>query len=114
MQQRFATASIAIACTLLLAANSFSAAEAGSSFQFDFGSGLAPRCWTRISPTTIYSANSGYGFESGAKISSVNRGGKDRLLADFVTSEQPFLFSVALQEGNYNVTVIFGDAGGES
>ena len=36
--------------------------------------------------------------------------GKDLLRGDHCTSEQPFYFSVALPEGNYNVTVTFGGA----
>jgi lysophospholipase L1-like esterase len=44
----------------------------------------------------------------------LDRGGKDILRNDFCTSDKPFLFSVALPEGNYNVTITLGDAKGES
>jgi lysophospholipase L1-like esterase len=44
----------------------------------------------------------------------VERGGKDALRGDFCTSDKPFFFSVALPEGNYNVTVTLGDAAGAS
>jgi len=36
------------------------------------------------------------------------------LRADLCTSDKPFYFSVALPEGNYNVTVTFGDAKNET
>jgi lysophospholipase L1-like esterase len=60
--------------------------------------------------STIYSKELGYGFEPGATISCLDRGGIDLLRSDFCASDQPFYFSVALPEGNYNVTVTFGDA----
>lgn len=62
--------------------------------KFDFGSGALKPEYARISPTTIYSAENGYGLEPGADINGT----------------QPFFFSVALPEGNYKVTVTFGDA----
>lgn len=62
--------------------------------KFDFGSGTLKPEYARISPTTIYSAESGYGLETGADINGA----------------QPFFFSVALPEGNYKVSVTFGDA----
>src|SRR5262249_21681388 len=70
--------------------------------------------YTRVLPTTIYSKSTGYGFEPGATVSGVDRGGKDAWPSDFITSNQPFFFSVALPEGNYNVTVTLGDAKGET
>jgi lysophospholipase L1-like esterase len=39
---------------------------------------------------------------------------KNPLLSDLCTSDQPFFFSVALPEGNYNVTVTFGDQQAET
>ena len=113
MQKRCATASIGIALIVLFATESFSAAGPTRTFKFDFSSGEAPPGWTKILPATIYSGESGYGFEPGAKVSAVHRGG-DVLLDGFVTSDRPILFSVALPEGNYNVTVVLGDAAGES
>ena len=44
----------------------------------------------------------------------MDRGCNDALLGDFITSDQPILLSAALPEGNYNVTVVLGDAAGES
>jgi len=85
-----------------------------TSFKFDFGPGKVAPDYIRVLPTTIYSREQGYGFEPGAKISGIDRGGNDALRGDFCTSDQPFFFSVALPEGNYTVTVTFGDAAGET
>src|SRR2546421_7691280 len=83
-------------------------------YRFDFGPGKVASGYTQILPTTIYSKELGYGFEPGAAVSCVERGGKDALRGDFCTSDKPFYFSVALPEGNYNVTVTLGDADGAS
>jgi lysophospholipase L1-like esterase len=55
--------------------------------KFDFGPGAEKH---------IYSSETGYGFEPGAKITCIGRS---------CTSDQPFYFSVKLPEGNYKVTV---------
>lgn len=55
--------------------------------KFEFGPGAEKK---------IYSPETGYGFEPGAKITCVDR---------MCTSDQPFYFSVKLPEGNYKVTV---------
>jgi hypothetical protein len=47
-----------------------------------------------------YSKDIGYGFEPGANVTAV---------AGAITAAQPFLFSVAVPEGNYRVTVTLGD-----
>jgi lysophospholipase L1-like esterase len=83
-------------------------------YQFDFGPGRVAPGYTQVLPNTIYSKELGYGFEPGAAVSCVERGGKDALRGDFCTSDKPFFFSVALPEGNYNVTVTLGDAAGAS
>jgi lysophospholipase L1-like esterase len=83
-------------------------------FKFDFGSGKLAPGYTQVLPGAIYSREVGYGFEPGAKISCVDRGGSDALRRDLCTSDQPFFFSVALPEGNYNVTITFGDADSET
>ncbi len=78
----------------------FSAVAVDSaSLRFDFCGNKPERGVTLISPTTIYSGENGFGFESGASV--VAGGG--------IASEKPFLFSVKLPEGNYAVTVAFGD-----
>ena len=74
----------------LLAALAFALpafAHAAESWHFDFGAAkTAGR--TAVSPGMAYSAERGFGFEPG----------------------KPVFFSADLPEGNYNVTVTFGDA----
>ena len=74
---------------------------AQTSYKFDFG-GKPESGWTQITPTNLYSSETGYGFEPGAMPGAV---GTDALGAD-----QPFYFSVKEPEGNYQVTVTFGCA----
>jgi lysophospholipase L1-like esterase len=90
--------SIAILSAALIAAAS-SSAQAQNSYKFVFG-GKAESGWTQITPASLYSTNSGYGFEPGTLPVAV---GSDALGAD-----KPFYFSVAEPEGNYKVTVTFG------
>src|SRR5215813_4261134 len=68
-------------------------------YRFEFGAGKAGDA--AVLPTTIYSKERGYGFESGGVVAGANGG---------VTGDKPFFFSAALPEGNYNVIVTFGAA----
>jgi lysophospholipase L1-like esterase len=88
--------------------------NAANSYQFDFGAGKIAEGYAQVLPTMIYSDERGFGFEPGARVQSVERDGNDVFRGDFVTSDEPFLFSAALPEGNYNVTITFGDAAGAS
>ncbi|MBN1128407.1 MAG: rhamnogalacturonan acetylesterase [Chitinispirillaceae bacterium] len=45
-------------------------------------------------------------------MSSVDRGGNDALRRDYLTTSDELFFSLAVPQGNYDVTVIFGDASG--
>jgi lysophospholipase L1-like esterase len=79
-------------------------------YKFDFGSGSAAPGYTKILPTTAYSAARGYGFASTANLVAVNRdAAPDALQKDFITSSKPFTFNTNLPDGNYNVTVYLGD-----
>src|SRR5436190_7093303 len=88
--------------------------NAADSYKFDFGAGKVADGYTQVLPAMIYSEERGYGFEPGAQVESIEHDGNDALRGDFVTGAKPFLFSVAVPEGNYNVTVTFGDAAGAS
>ncbi len=79
-------------------------------FRFDFGAGKTASGYTQVQPTMLYSQERGYGFEPGATLVSLDREKNDALRSDFITSDRPFFFSVALPAGNYKVTVIIGDA----
>jgi len=78
--------------------------------KFDFGPGPLASGYQRVTPQSLYSREAGFGFEPGPPITCLERGSKDPLRGDFCTSERPFYFSVALPEGDYNVTVTVGDA----
>jgi lysophospholipase L1-like esterase len=83
----------------LFAVASLHAAPA-TAFKFQFGDDQAAPGYTLVSPTQMYSKDAGYGFEPDANVTN---------LSHAVTAAQPFLFSVAVPEGNYRVTVTLGD-----
>jgi lysophospholipase L1-like esterase len=89
-------------------------AAAQTDFKFDFGTGKVVTSYTKVTPVAKYTKDSGYGFDLGSKVISINRGSDDALRGDFVTGTKPFFFSVTVPEGSYNVTVILGDTVGES
>jgi len=82
---------------ILLAAGSATLC-AQTSFKFDFGGGKPESGWIQVAPTNLYSAETGYGFEPGAKLTVEN------LKVPSLSSSNPFYFSVKLPEGNYKVT----------
>jgi len=71
--------------------------------KFDFGAGPAKAGYTRVAPTTVYTDDAGFGYESGAQVTTGDGG-------NITTSDSPFLFSARVPEGNYNVTVMIGDS----
>lgn len=91
-------------------AGSLSAQSSQPKLKFDFGPGKVAPGYTQVVADRIYNQNSGYGFEAGANISCLDRGGRDALRGDLCTSDKPFYFSVALPEGKYKVTVTLGDS----
>lgn len=78
--------------------------------KFDFGTGKVMRGYTQVSADSIYSKETGFGFEPGANVTCSDRGGKNPLRSDFCTGDKPFYFSVTVPEGNYRVTVTLGDS----
>jgi lysophospholipase L1-like esterase len=81
------------------------------SYKYDFGARANPG-FIKIDPLTIYSDKTGYGFEPGFQVNSVNRNTQNPLEDGFVSSSKPFLFSIKLNEGNYDVKVLVGDKEG--
>lgn len=63
-------------------------------FQFDFSSGNTPPNHTPVTAQTIYDTKRGFGF----------------LRGEAATPDQPSVFAVDVDEGNYEVTIRFGDA----
>jgi lysophospholipase L1-like esterase len=82
--------------------------------KFDFGPGPIAPGYTQVLETNTYTRELGYGFEPGATVRCLDRKGKDALRRDLCRSDQPFVFSVALPEGNYNVSITFGDQSSET
>ena len=68
-------------------------------FKFAFGTGAAPAGFTQVPTTVAYTPERGYGFEPGSTPTASSGG---------VTGDKPFLFSVALPDGDYNVTLKMG------
>ena len=84
-------------------------AEAQIVQKFDFGGGPAAKGFTQIQESDFYDKEKGYGFEPDAPVNCPDRKTKNSLLSDFCTSDKPFYFSVRAAEGNYKVTISFGD-----
>jgi len=93
---------------LLLILSQVVSAQHKTDFKFSFGSKEVPG-FIKVDPSDNYSEERGYGFDFGTVPLVVDRGGKSPLISGFVTSDKPFLFSVAIPEGNYNIKVITGD-----
>ena len=85
---------------IVMMARSAVAASNESLSAFDFtGSKPALGC-VAVSSATLYSDSNGFGFETGASLVAGS---------NCIASDKAFLFSVKLPEGNYAVTVSFGD-----
>ncbi len=78
--------------------------------KFDLGIGKTAAGFKQVNNADIYSKETGYGFEPGQVIACFDRKKGGDLRSDFCTSDNPFYFSVAVPEGNYKITVTFGDA----
>ena len=104
------------AATILTAVallGAFAWADAAENYKFDFGEGPVAAGYTQVKANTKYSDSQGYGFESGT-VSSIDRLWDDDLTTDFLTAKGDMVFSVALPQGNYEVTFILGDGENES
>lgn len=81
--------------------------------KFDFGSANTSPGFVAVTPADVFTAEKGYGFDLGFVAKAEDRGGNP-VKGDFVTGEGGFYFSVALPQGNYDVTVLLGDPAGTS
>ena len=84
---------------MLLSTAALIAATAGldaqTAWKFAFGNDAAASGFTKVSATTVYTNDLGYGFEK----------------PDQPVSESPYYFSVRVpEEGNYKVTITLGDS----
>lgn len=81
--------------------------------KFDFGTEKTSAGFKAVTPADIFTAEKGYGLDAGFAPKAEDRGG-DPVKGDFLTGEGGFYFSVALEPGNYDVTVLLGDPAGKS
>lgn len=116
-EKQLAGIDIAVKATTILLAiallGAFTLVDAAENYKFDFGEGPVAAGYTQVKASTKYSDSQGYGFESGT-VSSVDRLWDDDLTTDFLTAKGDMVFSVALPQGNYEVTFILGDGENES
>ncbi len=84
-----------------------------TTFKFDFGESRVENGFIPITPASKFDRKIGYGFMNISGLKSVDNGG-NALTGDFITSDKPFYFSVAIPEGNYNITINLGDSKGTS
>jgi lysophospholipase L1-like esterase len=82
--------------------------------RFSFGAAKPLRGYTPVLPSMTYTDARGYGFEPGALVHAEIRDGRAGIGQSFVTSDGPYAFSVAVPEGNYDVTLTLGDRTGTS
>lgn len=97
----------------LLAACTMCGQDLKTSYKFDFG-GKPAQGYIEVPDTAAFTGETGYGFEAGSALHSVNSPAKNALHDGFVTGAKPFFFSAAVPEGNYKVTVGLGDPKGPS
>ncbi len=103
-----------ILCILVILLSLSISAGGKPCLRYDFGSGNTAEGYIAVSADTVYTDERGYGFEPEASIQTIDHDGDDALKSDFVTSDTPFFYSVKLPEGNYKVTMVLGDAKGQS
>jgi lysophospholipase L1-like esterase len=84
-----------------------------TTFKFDFGGERAENGFIPITSTSKFDKKIGYGFMDISSLKSVDNGG-NALTGDYITSDKPFYFSVAIPEGNYDIKLTLGDSKGTS
>jgi lysophospholipase L1-like esterase len=98
----------ALALTLLALASAHADSQPAFPRRFSFGSGNAIPGYVQVTPETVYTKQTGYGFEPGTGGMTNVHAGAIPSPTGLAASENPFLFSCALPEGNYTVTATFG------
>jgi fibronectin type 3 domain-containing protein len=78
---------------------------------FDFGTATSPvqTGYTQVTPSTTYSALTGYGWDTSSGLDARDRLAPDNLRRDFVFSSSDHTFNMDLSNGKYQVTLIIGD-----
>lgn len=98
---------------LLVSTAVLAAGQEAKALKFDFGTDRTAPGFVGVQPDVVFTKERGYGFDLGITPKAEDRGG-DPLRGDFVTGDGGFYFSVALPQGNYDVTVVLGDPSGKS
>ncbi|MCQ9641000.1 rhamnogalacturonan acetylesterase [Chryseobacterium sp. WG14] len=83
------------------------------SFKFDFGGSRTENGFIPVTSTSKFDKKTGYGFMDISSLKSIDRRG-NALTGDYITSDKPFYFSVAIPEGNYDIKLSLGDSKGTS
>ena len=68
-------------------------------YKFDFGSGKVAKGYVQVLPEDSFDSKKGFGFEYSSRLVSRNYKGKNPLLDDYITSDNPFYFSMKLPDG---------------
>ena len=90
-------------------------AAGAAPLKFDFGPGPVAPGYTQVMADMVFTPERGFGFEPGATLNGIDHAGPDLVQSDCVTGTAPFYFSAALpSEGNYRVTVVLDNAGGQA
>ncbi len=84
-----------------------------TAFKFDFGGDRIEKGFIPVTSTSKFDQKIGYGFMDISGLKSVDNG-RNALTGDYITSERPFYFSVAVPEGNYDIQLNLGDSEGTS
>ena len=84
-----------------------------TTFKFDFGGERTENGFISVASTSKFDKKIGYGFMDISGLKSVDNG-RNALTGDFITSDKPFYFSVAIPEGNYDIQLNLGDTKGVS
>jgi large repetitive protein len=79
-----------------------------TSWKFDLGSGAVETGYTQVLPNGVYDSTNGYGLSNA--VDTRDRGGADNLRGDFLISGTAYSFMVDVDNGDYYVKVISGDA----
>lgn len=86
----------------ICSAGQLASATRAYAWSFHFGTGNPHRGYSEISPATVYSQQLGYGFMNATLLDASRQG--------ICGNGKPFLFSVDVPEGNYDVTLSLGGA----
>jgi lysophospholipase L1-like esterase len=86
-------------------------AASNSYWIFDFGTDTSAvgNHYTPVTPTSVYDAAKGYGFEDTTGLQAADRTAPDNIRRDFVTASQKAVFKVDVPNGSYSVRIISGD-----